>query len=123
MSAQDCTVAVSSSSSKRIPQGKSCRQWSHHSFSPLSQYSSEVRSASGALELRTLGLVPTRILTAGTRRPIILNSLMWLKCVLHLEVLHPSRNLFLQSLIAMILAPIEHVSVLLKLLLLLTVYF
>lgn len=48
---------------------------------------------------------------------------MWLKCVLHLEVLHPSRNLFLQSLIAMILAPIEHVSVLLKLLLLLTVYF
>jgi hypothetical protein len=72
--------------------------------------------------LRTLGLVPTRILTAGTRRPIILNSLMWLKCVLHLEVLHPSRNLFLQSLIAMILAPIEHVSVLLKLLLLLTVY-
>ncbi len=47
---------------------------------------------------------------------------MWLKCVLHLEVLHPSRNLFLQSLIAMILAPIEHVSVLLSLLLLLTVY-
>ena len=99
-----------------------CHQLLLLRFSLSSHSCLDVRSASGGRELRTLAQVPTLMLTGGIRRPIILNSLMWLKCVLHLQVLHPSRYLLLKSLIPVMLAPIKHVSVLLKLLLLFIVF-
>jgi hypothetical protein len=82
-------------------------------FSPNNHCSLEVRSDSRGRGLRTLAQVPMRMLTAGIKRLIILNSLMWLKCVLHLQVLHSSRYLLLKMFIPVILAPVEHVSVLL----------
>ena len=68
----------------------------------------EVKTGSEDPDLRTLARGHMQTLTGGTRRHIILNSLMWLKCVLHLQILHPPRYLLLQCLISLEFTPIHH---------------
>jgi len=116
--AQDSTVEVSSSSSSSRHRRRTCHRWSPLVSSRSLRFCSAVRSVSRGRDLRTLAPAPTLMLTGGIRRPIILNSLMWLKCVLHLQVLHTSRYLPLQRLIPMVLTPVQHMRVLLQLLLL-----
>jgi hypothetical protein len=113
-------MAVASSSTLGILRlRRTCRPVSLRVFSRSHRNCLEARTGSEDPDLRTLARGHMRTLTGGTRRHIILNSLMWLKCVLHLQILHPPRYLLLQCLISLEFTPIHHLIWLCLLLLLL----
>jgi hypothetical protein len=102
------TEAVSSNTSEILHQRKMYRLLWPLVFSLSLQNYLEVKTGSEDPELRTLGRGHMRTLTGGTRRHIILNSLMWLKCVLHLQIFHSPGNLLLQCPITLEFTPIHH---------------
>jgi hypothetical protein len=101
-------VEANSSTSRSHRQRETLLRSFLQTFSLRPQNYLAVRIVSEALELRTLARAHMPTLIGGTRRHIILNSLMWLKCVLHLQVLHALGDLFLERLIALELAPVHH---------------
>lgn len=101
------------SASNTSSQGRSHPEGTVHPPSTQVKLSSPFRSSARTRDSKThdssiLAPVSTQTSTNGIRKPIILNSLMWLKCVLYFEVLQAFRNLPLETLIALELAPIEH---------------